>query len=258
MLILLSPAKSLDFESSVAVKDTTQPRFSEQAAQVMNSLRRKSAAQLSTLMNISDALAALNHDRNQQWQPDPSSTVTTPAVFAFQGDVYQGLAVQDFTAAQLKRCQKHVRLLSGLYGILNPLDEIQPYRLEMGTKLPVERKKTLYDFWGDTVRDAIAADLTQQKSDYVINLASQEYARVARLKSLDADIVTPDFRDWKKDKFKVISYFAKRARGLMARYIITNSVKKPDGLKGFNLDGYSYNEELSDAAKPVFTRRLPD
>ena len=258
MLVLISPAKSLDFESAVAVKNTTQPEFPQHAAPIMEVLRRKSASELSDLMDLSEALAELNFGRNQQWKPSPDRNTTKPAVYAFQGDVYQGLDIDSFTAPQVRRCQKHVRILSGLYGLLKPLDHIQPYRLEMGTKLDDKLIPNLYQFWGETVRDAIVRHLAELKSRLVVNLASQEYARVAKLKSLNATVITPDFRDWKNDKFKVISFFAKRARGLMVRYLITQSITNPKSILSFDSDGYSFNAELSTDAAPVFTRRLTE
>lgn len=255
MIILLSPAKSLDFETSVPVRNVTSPQFVEHSEQLMATLRKKSAGDLSKLMKLSEDLSTLNFERNQQWTAKHSKKNGKPAVYAFKGDVYQGLDVASLTAAQVKRCQKHVRILSGLYGVLRPLDLMQAYRLEMGTKLVNGGGKNLYEFWDCTVRDAINADLVQAKSKLVINLASNEYSKVANLKSLNADVISPVFKDWKNGEYILISFFAKRARGLMTRYLIVNSVKKRDGLKGFDLDGYQYNEELSSDTKPVFTRK---
>ena len=258
MLILLSPAKSLDFETPVSTKNVSTPQFVKRAAELMKVLQRQSATDLSKLMKLSDKLGELNFDRNQQWKSSHTEKNSKPAVYAFQGDVYQGLAVDELKAAEVKRCQKHVRLLSGLYGILRPLDLIQPYRLEMGTKLSTDAGKNLYDYWGDTVSKAIREELTALKSDLIVNLASNEYSKVAKLKTLGADVVSPAFRDWKNGEFKMISFFAKRARGLMTRYLITNKVTKAEGITRFDLDGYSYNEELSSENEPVFTRRQQD
>lgn len=255
MIILLSPAKSLDFETSVKTKHATTPQFIPQAAKLMKTLRTQSADDLSRLMKLSDALSELNFDRNQQWKKKHDGPESKPAVFAFQGDVYQGLEAHKFSAAELKRCQKHVKILSGLYGVLRPLDLMQPYRLEMGTRLKNEGGKNLYDFWGGTITDALNADLESLNSKLVVNLASNEYSKVAKLKKLNANVISPAFRDWKNGKYKMISFFAKRARGLMTRYAITNSIKTADGLKGFDLDGYSYNDELSKPSEPVFTRK---
>ncbi|MGB7328664.1 MAG: peroxide stress protein YaaA, partial [Rubripirellula sp.] len=174
---------------------------------------------------------------------------------AFRGDVYQGLDVDSLSAAEVRRSDKYLRILSGLYGVLRPLDLIQPYRLEMGTKLTTAQGKDLYQFWGEKIRDALSADLRTLKSDLVVNLASKEYARVAKLKSLDANVISPHFKDWKNGQFKMISFFAKQARGMMAQHIIKENVKTVDGLIDFKADGYSYNKKLSTDSEPVFTRK---
>ncbi|MCR9202654.1 MAG: peroxide stress protein YaaA [Planctomycetaceae bacterium] len=258
MLILLSPAKSLDFETEVSTDLQTRPDFEAQAAALMSVLRKKSSASLQKLMKLSAALGDLNHERNQAWHTDPDQASTRPAVNAFQGDVYRGLDVGTLTMPQKKRLQKHVRILSGLYGVLRPFDAILPYRLEMGTKLKTKSGGNLYDFWGDAIRDELSAVLADQKKRLVVNLASHEYARAARLKQLDADVITPAFRDWKNGQYKMISFFAKKARGMMARYLITANVKAASGLTGFDTDGYVWNEELSTSSEPVFTRRAQD
>jgi cytoplasmic iron level regulating protein YaaA (DUF328/UPF0246 family) len=256
MIILLSPAKSLDFKTPVAIKEATMPQFVNQASQLMTTLRQQSALDLSKLMNLSDSLSVLNFERNQQWTQNHSAQNAKPAVYAFQGDVYQGLAAGTLTSAQVKRCQKHVRILSGLYGILRPLDLMQPYRLEMGTKLKNRGGKNLYDFWGNTLREAIYAELLALKSRLVINLASNEYSKAAKLKSLNAEVISPVFKDWKNGQYKLISFFAKRARGLMTRYLMTSSVKTADGIRGFDFDGYAYNAGMSSENTPVFTRKV--
>lgn len=256
MLILLSPAKSLDFDTEVSRDLQTQPDFAAQAATLMNVLRKKSSASLQKLMKLSQALGDLNHDRNQAWHQDPADSVTRPAVHAFQGDVYLGLNVDSLSLPQKKRLQKHVRILSGLYGVLRPFDAIQPYRLEMGTKLKTKSGGSLYDFWGDTICAELSGVLAEQKKRLLVNLASNEYSKAARLKQLDADVITPAFRDWKNGQYKMISFFAKKARGMMARYLITANIKSAAGLMGFDADGYSWNEELSTPAEPVFTRRM--
>lgn len=256
MIILLSPAKSLDFESPVKNVTATPPRFVKQASELMKALRQQTPADLSKLMSLSESLSTLNFERNQTWEKSHTDQNSRPAVYAFTGDVYQGMDISSLTAAQVKRCQQHVRILSGLYGLLRPLDLIQPYRLEMGTKLNLPSGCNLYGFWEDTIRKAIESDLAETKSTLVVNLASNEYSRAAKLSSLQADVISPVFKDWKNGQFKLISFFAKRARGLMARYLVTKSIKTVDGLRGFDLDGYVFNAELSSETKPVFTRKV--
>ena len=256
MLILLSPAKSLDFETEVSRDLQTQPDYEAQAAVLMDVLRKKSSASLQKLMKLSEALGDLNHERNQAWRPDPEPSDTRPAVNAFQGDVYVGLDVGTLSLPQKKRLQKHVRILSGLYGVLRPFDAILPYRLEMGTKLKTRNGGNLYEFWGDTIREELSRVLAEQKKQLVVNLASNEYSKAARLKHLDADVITPAFRDWKNGQYKMISFFAKKARGMMARYLVTANVKTAAALTAFGADGYAWNEELSTPTEPVFTRRV--
>ncbi|MFK8111394.1 MAG: peroxide stress protein YaaA [Rubripirellula sp.] len=255
MIVILSPAKSLDFETAAPCKSPTQPVFASQAAKLMKTLRQCSADDLCDLMHLSEKLGELNFQRNRKWKATHDAKNSKAAVYAFQGDVYQGMDIDQFSAAQVRRCQKHVRILSGLYGILQPLDLIQPYRLEMGTKLATKAGKNLYEFWGDTVADAIAADLRKQKSRLLINLASNEYSKVAKLKDLDADVISPAFREWKNGQFKMISFFAKRARGAMTRYLISNSITTAEGMLDFDLDGYRYDKKLSSESEPVFTRK---
>ena len=221
----------------------------------MKVLRKLNAEDLAKLMKLSDSLSELNWKRNKAWKKTHDAGNSKQAVYAFQGDVYQGLSVDDMNATEVKRCQKHVRILSGLYGMLRPLDLIQPYRLEMGTKLSTPKAKDLYGFWGETVSNAIAAELSNQKSNLVINLASNEYSKVAKLKQLDATVVTPAFRDWKNGEYKMISFFAKRARGAMTRYLIQSGARTTEDVNGFDLDGYSFSEKLSKENQPVFTRR---
>lgn len=257
MIVLLSPAKTLDFETPAPCKSPTQPEFAKQAGQLMKTLRTQSAEDLAKLMKLSEALSTLNHERNQKWKAKHTNTNSKAAVYAFQGDVYQGLAIDEFSATEVRRCQKHVRILSGLYGMLRPLDLIQPYRLEMGTKLVTDSGKTLYDFWDETVRDAISAQLRSLKSNLVINLASNEYSKVAKLNILDVDVISPVFKDWKNGEYKLISFFAKRARGTMTRYLIQNSVTTAEGVNGFNLDGYRFSKSLTKKpSEPVFTRKV--
>ena len=256
MLILLSPAKTLDFESASKSKTATEPRWLKQSADLMKVLKKHSAKDLGKLMKLSDSLSGLNVARNKQWIAKHSKENAKQAVYAFQGDVYQGLAVDELSATDVRRLQKHVRILSGLYGVLRPLDLIQPYRLEMGTKLKTPVGKDLYAFWGDTVRDAVSADLRECKSNTIINLASNEYSKVAKLKTIDAKVIAPAFRDWKNGEYKMISFFAKKARGAMARYLVTNKVTTVEGIHHFDLDGYKFNVKLSTELEPVFTRKV--
>ncbi len=255
MIVLLSPAKTLDFDTPAPVKSNSQPALTKEAAVLMKSLRKLSAKDLGKLMSLSDALSELNIKRFKTWKSKHDVENAKQAIFAFRGDVYQGLDVDTLSAAEVRRCDKHIRILSGLYGLLRPLDLIHPYRLEMGTKLKTNRGKNLYEFWGEQLRDAISADLLKEKSNMIVNLASKEYSRAAKLNSLDADVITPAFRDWKNGQYKMISFFAKQARGMMARHIVTAKVTSLDGLLKFDANGYRYNEELSSESDPVFTRR---
>ena len=221
----------------------------------MKGLRKLSAKDLSKLMSLSETLSELNVKRYRAWKAKHDSGNAKQAIYAFRGDVYQGFDVDSMTAAEVRRSDKHVRILSGLYGMLRPLDLIQPYRLEMGTKLKTNHGKDLYQFWGESVRDAISADLRKAKSNVIVNLASKEYSRAAKLNSIEAEIITPAFRDWKNGQYKMISFFAKQARGMMARHIVTAKVKSLDGILDFEADGYCYDKKLSSPSEPVFTRR---
>jgi cytoplasmic iron level regulating protein YaaA (DUF328/UPF0246 family) len=255
VITLLSPAKTLDFDATVPVKSSSQPAFAKDAAALIKSLRKLPAKDLGKLMSLSESLSELNVKRYKTWKAKHESGTAKQAVYAFRGDVYQGLDVDTLSAAEVRRCDKHIRILSGLYGLLRPLDLIHPYRLEMGTKLKSDRGKDLYQFWGEQIRDAISADLRSTKTNLIVNLASKEYSRAAKLNSMDAEIITPAFRDWKNGQYKIISFFAKQARGMMARHIVTAKAKSLDCLIDFQADGYGYNEKLSTASEPVFTRR---
>ena len=255
MIILLSPAKSLDFESPAKTKTSTQPVFQDRSAELIKTLRKLSQSDIAKLMKLSDALSELNVKRYKDWKKKHDQPTSKQAAYAFQGDVYKGLAIDEWSAASVKRGQKHIRVLSGLYGMLRPLDLIQPYRLEMGTKLKTGEGKDLYAFWDETIRNAITSDLAAQKSNLIVNLASNEYSKAAKLKTIDAEIVSPVFKDWKNGQYKMISFFAKRARGLMARHLIENSIKSTDDIKTFKSDGYRFDKKLSTEAAPVFTRK---
>lgn len=260
MLLVISPAKNLDYETPSATNTATQPDMLNQAQELIDQLRPLAPHEVSSLMKLSDKLGQLNYDRFQDWSQPFTADNAKQAVLAFNGDVYTGLDAPSFSAADFKFAQKHLRILSGLYGLLRPLDLMQPYRLEMGTKFPCSSSvngegNNLYDFWGQQVTDAVNAQLKSCKTQILVNLASNEYFKSVKPKLLNAEIITPVFKDWKTDKYKIISFYAKTARGLMARYIIQNQLTEPEQLKGFDLEGYSYNTELSTAKEIVFTRR---
>ncbi len=261
MLILLSPAKTLDFETPSPIATHSDPEFLEDTNILVEQLQQLSASELSALMKISDKLGALNASRYQTWQPSSDLDYAKQAIFAFQGDVYQGLDVSSFSAEDCEFAQEHLRILSGLYGILRPLDLIQPYRLEMGTKLAKSQKlealsaKTLYEFWTEKPTTAINQQLNQLNNQTIINLASNEYWKVVKSKSLKGKVVTPIFKDWKNGEYKVISFYAKKARGIMAAYIIKNRLEAVEQLKGFNEANYVFSEEMSDENNLVFTRK---
>ncbi|WP_319420202.1 peroxide stress protein YaaA [Pleurocapsa sp. FMAR1] len=259
MLILISPAKTLDFETPASVEYFSQPYFLADTEVLVEQLRQLSAPEISSLMKISDKLGELNASRYQTWQPSFDHTTAKQALLAFQGDVYQGMAVDNFNQQDFDFAQEHLRILSGLYGLLKPLDLIQPYRLEMGTKLTHSKLKdlsvnTLYEFWQDKLTLAINQQLEQLNLKTVINLASDEYFKAVKPKLLKGDIITPVFKDWKQGKYKIISFYAKKARGMMAAYIIKNKLQNTQDLKNFSEAGYGYNDELSDRQNLVFTR----
>lgn len=255
MLLLISPAKTLDFESAPKTGKTSQPEFLEQATTLNKVLRKLDAGDLRQLMSVSDSIAKLNVERNRAWQPPFNGNNAKQAVLAFRGDVYTGLDTDSFSAGDFSYAQQHLRILSGLYGALKPLDLIQPYRLEMGTKLENPGGKNLYEFWGEQITDTINRQCRKLKTDTVVNLASNEYFKVIKPKLLDASLVSPEFRDYKNGDYKIISFYAKKARGLMARWIIQQRIEKPEQLDEFNLEGYRYSKSLSTEDKPVFTRK---
>ncbi|HEV2611412.1 MAG TPA: peroxide stress protein YaaA [Noviherbaspirillum sp.] len=256
MLIVLSPAKTLDYVTPPATDLHTRPDFIEHSAQLIDILKKKAPAEIASLMGISDALAALNADRFAAWSKRRFTTASAKqALFAFNGDVYDGLDATSLSARQIDYAQSHLRILSGLYGVLRPLDLMQPYRLEMGTRLDNPRGKDLYAFWGDLVTTALNAELEQQPSQILVNLASDEYFKSVKPKLLNARIVTPVFEDWKNGKYKIISFFAKRARGLMARYAITKGLRQVEKLKAFDSDGYAFDAAVSTENTWVFRRR---
>jgi cytoplasmic iron level regulating protein YaaA (DUF328/UPF0246 family) len=257
MLFLLSPAKTLDYDTPVrapVLKKATDPLFTDRAAELIDVLRQKSPAQVASLMDLSDKLAALNVARYGAWQPEATPANSKPAVLAFNGDVYEGLDAKTLKAADLAWAQEHLVILSGLYGALRPLDRLQPYRLEMGTALATPRGKDLYAYWGDTVADHLNERLAGEKSPVVVNLASVEYARVALRQTLTARVVDCQFEERKGGGYKVISFFAKQARGMMARYAIEHRVRRPEQLRGFNAGGYVLAPEMSTPERLVFRR----
>lgn len=254
MLILISPAKTLDYQSPLATERFTQPALLEHSQQLIKTARTLSAPQIKKLMGISDKLADLNATRFHDWQPDFTPENARQALLAFKGDVYTGLQAETFSDTDFDFAQKHLRMLSGLYGVLRPLDLMQPYRLEMGIRFENERGKDLYQFWGDIITDTLNEALAQQGDEIVVNLASDEYFRAVKPKKLNARIIKPVFLDEKNGTFKVISFYAKKARGLMSRYIIEQRLTKPEQLTGFNREGYFFDEAASTPDELVFKR----
>jgi cytoplasmic iron level regulating protein YaaA (DUF328/UPF0246 family) len=252
MKIIISPAKSLDFESKAPTSLYTQPRFLEQSEKLHEKLKTLSKNKISELMKVSDDLAALNYDRNQTWQTPFTTTNAKQAIYAFTGAVFQGIDVNSLDEKKLPLLQENLRILSGLYGLLKPLDLIQPYRLEMGTKIKVGSTENLYKFWDDTVAKALNDEL--EDGELLINLASSEYFKVIPTKVLKAPMITPVFKDFKNGQYKIVMTYAKMARGLMVRYIIDNNVKTIEELKGFNTNNYRFSEEMSSGNDLVFTR----
>lgn len=252
MKIVVSPAKSLDLESEIPTNTYTQGVFLKEAEKLSTVLKTKSPKDLSTLMKISDKLSDLNWQRNQDWALPFTPENARQAVFVFNGDVYSGLDAYTLKEDQLADLQDKLRILSGQYGVLKPLDLMQPYRLEMGTKLPVEDHKNLYQFWGDTVTEQLNSELSED--DLFINLASNEYFKVIKPKLLKVPVITPDFKDYKDGKLKMISFYAKKARGLMVRYIVDKNITTLEGLKGFDYEGYAFDANLSTDTNLVFTR----
>lgn len=260
MLILLSPAKTLDFTPSERDLPTSMPVLHSDAKKLASVAKELSVEEVAELMGLSDKLAQTAHGYLQTWKAKADAKGAKQAALAFRGDVYQGLHADSLTDKQLEKSQQHLRILSGLYGVLRPLDLIQPYRLEMGRKLANPRGKDLYAWWGERVTAAMNVDLADAtprgKQPTVINLASNEYVAVVNKKRLQAEIITPAFKDFKNGKYKIISFYAKRARGLMARWLLKTGGKKP--LQEFSAEGYVYNVQLSSEQTPVFTREQPE
>jgi hypothetical protein len=253
MLMVISPAKTLDFETAAVTSTFTQPRYLDDSAKLIERLRKMSTADIASLMKLSDKLAGLNAARYESWQTPFNVENAKQAVLAFKGDVYTGLDADSLDDAGFEFAQKHLRILSGLYGVLKPLDLIQPYRLEMGTKLDNSGGKDLYAFWGSKLRDSLQQDEALHDG-VLINLASNEYFKAVEAKKLKARIITPVFKDWKNGQYKMISFYAKKARGLMSRYIIDNKLTEPDAIKLFDYEGYRFSEDMSKSDEWVFIR----
>ena len=256
MLFLLSPAKSLDYETPLGDVPHTQPQFKAQSQALIEVLRTQSPQQIASLMDLSDALSALNVARYAAWSRRSTLRNARPAVLAFNGDVYEGLQARTLPVAALEWAQQHMAILSGLYGVLRPLDLLQPYRLEMGTRLATDKGQTLYQFWGTQIADYLNQRLQADATPVVVNLASQEYFKSVDRKVLKARVIDCVFEDWKGGQYKIISFHAKRARGLMARYAVTQRVTLPRQLEGFDLDGYAFDAAVSLPDRLVFRRRM--
>ncbi|TDE07521.1 peroxide stress protein YaaA [Flavobacterium sandaracinum] len=252
MKIVISPAKSLNFEKELPTKLYTEPLFLKESKQIQKVLKEKKPADLSDLMSISDKLADLNWKRNQVWKTPFTTSNARPAVYTFDGDVYTGLDVYSLPINKIQALQDNLRILSGLYGLLKPLDLMQAYRLEMGTKLPIGESKNLYEYWKPTITEALNKEVNE--GELFVNLASNEYFSAIDVKALKVSVITPEFKDYKNGKLKIISFFAKKARGMMVRYIIDTNAQTVDDLKGFNYDGYQFDANLSEGSHLVFTR----
>lgn len=254
MLILLSPAKTLDFESPLPTRKSSQPSMVEDSQELVEVLVEKSPHDIASMMSLSESLAELNVERFHNWEPTFTKQNSRPALLAFKGDVYVGMDVGRYGERDFTHAQKTVRILSGLHGVLRPLDLIQPYRLEMGTSLENPRGRNLYEFWGDKVTDALNRDLGERRSNLVVNLASNEYFGVVQPDRLEGRIVSPVFLDEKNGEFKIISFFAKKARGAMASWLVLNRAKTAKSITEFDGLGYRYDPERSTATRPVFLR----
>jgi cytoplasmic iron level regulating protein YaaA (DUF328/UPF0246 family) len=258
MLMVISPAKTLDFETPPTTKRYTQPQFLNHSQELISQLRDLTPAQIGELMHLSDKLSGLNAARFGSWNPAFTPENAKQALLAFKGDVYTGLDADTLSAADLTYAQKHLRMLSGLYGLLRPLDLMQPYRLEMGTKLANARGKDLYAFWGDRISEWLNEALKVQGDDVLLNLASNEYFSAVKRPALNARVIETEFRDQKNGQYKIISFYAKKARGMMARFVISERISKPKDLMQFDVHGYRYSKEQSSADKLIFLRDEQD
>ena len=256
MIALIAPAKRLDYESDLSVQDFSIAKHLKESKELIKELQKKSPEDLSSLMGLSENLSMLNFERNMNWQaPKKPSNDVRQAIFAFKGDVYVGLDSETLSKADIKYAQKNLAILSGLYGLLKPLDLMYPYRLEMGTKMKNEKGKNLYEFWGNKITESINVLAKENNSKGIINLASVEYFSSVKTENLDLPVYSPVFKDFKNGKYKIISFFAKKARGSMARFVIQNKIKNPKDLNKFNLDGYKYSKKDSSEYSPVFLRK---
>ncbi len=256
MLALISPAKKLDYDTPPTSDKFTQPDFLKHSQELIDQLSEYAPHEIASLMKLSDKLALLNAERYDNWHQPFTPENAKQAILAFKGDVYEGMDAGNFSQAELDFAQDHLRILSGLYGLLRPLDLMQAYRLEMGTRLQNARGKNLYEFWGSIVTDKINEELSKHDNKVVVNLASNEYFKVVKKKELDGELFTPIFKDFKNGKYKIISFYAKKARGMMCRYIIENQIDDVELLKDFDLGGYEYNESMSSSKDWVFIRNL--
>lgn len=254
MLVLLSPSKTMDFSNDVQLDHYTKPGFLEEAEQLVNHMRGYSPDDLAQLMNISDKLAKMNYERFQEFKTPFTPENARQALLAYRGDVYDGIAVKEYGKQDFDFAQEQVRILSGLYGVLRPLDLIQPYRLEMSTKIQPNQTKNLYEFWQDQITQFLNEELKSHTNPYVINLASNEYFKAVKASELNGQIITPVFKEQKNGQYKTIAIYAKKARGMMTDYIIRNRLSDPEGLKGFDYEGYLFNEALSNVQQWVFTK----
>jgi len=255
MLTLISPAKTLDFDSPLSTEKNTTPDLLARSERLITEMRSRSATDLSKLMRISPKLGELNAERFQQWQTPFTPSNARQAILAFRGDVYIGLDADSYSQRDFTFAQKSLRILSGLYGVLRPLDLIQAYRLEMGTRIATEHGKDLYAFWGDTITQTLNQELSNHRNKTVINLASNEYFKSVQPKVLAGNIITPVFKDYSKGTYRILGFYAKKARGYMASYIVKNRINKPEALKAFTTDGYRFNDDFSTDTQWVFTRK---
>ena len=254
MLAILSPAKTLDYETPLKTKLNSQPIYGRESNQLIKTLRTFEPFEVASLMKISDKLADLNHKRYVEWRNKPAESKTRPAALAFKGDVYQGLEAESFNDNDLKFAQRHLRILSGLYGLLRPLDVIQPYRLEMGTKLKTSKGQNLYDYWGTKLTTGLNKALKESKEGTLVNLASNEYFGAVQPKLLEGSLLNIGFKEKRNGQLKFVSFSAKKARGLMAKFIIKERLKNPDDLKNFDLEDYKFNKKLSSELDWTFSR----
>jgi cytoplasmic iron level regulating protein YaaA (DUF328/UPF0246 family) len=254
MIIVISPAKTLDFESELTTKRHTKPRFLADSQELIDTMRRYSALDIAELMKVSMKIAELNFERFAEWHTPFTTSNSRQAVLAFKGDVYDGLEASTLSKEDFDFLQDHLRILSGLYGLLRPLDLMQPYRLEMGRNIPNPRGKNLYEFWGHKITDTLNRELAADDGT-LINLASVEYFKAVKPREIQGRIITPQFKDWKNGQYKMISFYAKKARGMMTRYITTNRLTNPEDIQGFDTAGYRFSEEMSKGDDWVFLRR---